>query len=126
VVSEAGDERVELHQFPFTRVRVTLGRGASGEFRDVRKRELAALKANLFWFPHDLYSPERAEDCGPLTIGHVIHIGRTVGFTGYIGGVAVFDSALTPDQMARLAGIAKTSGPDAAPARLRHEDVSTK
>ena len=33
------------------------------------------------------------------------HSGRSVGFTGYIGGVAVFDRALTPAQMVRLADI---------------------
>jgi hypothetical protein len=126
VVSEAGDERVELHHFPFTRVRVTLGRDASGEFREVKKRELAALKANPFWFPHDLYNPERAEDGGPFTIGRVIHVGRSVGFTGYIGGVAVFDSVLSPEQMAQLAGLAKSSGSAPASSLLRHEDIQKK
>ncbi len=31
---------------------------------------------------------------GPFTIGRVIHSSRSVGFTGWIGGVAVFDRAL--------------------------------
>ncbi len=107
LVSEAADERVERHHFPFTRVRVTLGRDAAGAFTVVKQRELVALKANPFWFPHDLYHPQRAEEGGPFTIGRVIHTGRSVGFTGWIGGVAVFNSVLTPEQMARLAAIGK-------------------
>ncbi len=107
LVSEAADERVERHHFPFTRVRVTLGRDAAGAFTVVKQRELVALKANPFWFPHDLYPPQRAEEGGPFTIGRVIHTGRSVGFTGWIGGVAVFNSVLTPEQMARLAAIGK-------------------
>jgi hypothetical protein len=47
LVSESGDERVELHHFDFTRVRVTLGRGDDGKFRAIKKRELAALKVNI-------------------------------------------------------------------------------
>ncbi len=97
-----GGERVELHTFEFTKVRVTL------QGRRVLKRELVALRANPFWFPHDLYTPPAAADGGPFTIGRVIHTSRSVGFTGWIGGVAVFDRALTPKQMRRLATIAKS------------------
>jgi hypothetical protein len=100
VLEERDGERVELHEFRFTKVRVTL------RAREVVKRELAALCANPFWFPHDLYAPPGVADGGPFTIGRVIHTGRSVGFTGYIGGVAVFDRALTPKQMERLAGVA--------------------
>jgi hypothetical protein len=32
----------------------------------------------------------------------VIHSGRSVGFTGWIGGVAVFNRALTADEMGAL------------------------
>lgn len=74
------------------------------------KRELTALQANPYWFPHDLYSPPTSADGGPFTIGRVIHTSRNVGFTGWIGGVAVFDRALSPKDMARLAAIA-ASGP---------------
>jgi hypothetical protein len=105
VVSESDGERVELHQYPFTRVRVTLGKDAEGRFTRVKKRELIALKSNPFWFPHDLYTPASEKEGGPFTIGRFIHTGRSVGFTGYIGGVAVFNQVLTPEQMARLAEI---------------------
>lgn len=64
------------------------------------KRQLVALKANPFWFPHDLYTPETG---GPFTIGRVIHSSRGTGFIGLIGGVAVFDRALTPKQLERIA-----------------------
>ena len=110
-VLEGKDEtRVELQQFEFTRVRVTFRKGA------VVQRELVALRANPFWFAHDLYTPGRVEDGGPFTIGRVIHTSRSVGFTGYIGGVAVFDKALSAREMERLAAIAR-SGPVTAPAR---------
>jgi hypothetical protein len=85
-------------------VRVTYRKG------EPVKRELVALRANPFWFAHDLYAPARVEDGGPFTIGRVIHTGRSVGFTGYIGGVAVFDRALRAGEMERLAAIAR-SGP---------------
>ncbi|MCX6630974.1 MAG: hypothetical protein NTW28_25460 [Candidatus Solibacter sp.] len=101
VIETRGEERVELHTFPFTKVRVTL-RG-----NQVVKRELAAIKANPFWFAHDLYTPPSPRDGGPFTIGRVIHSGRNVGFTGYIGGVAVFGRALPARQMRRLAAIGR-------------------
>jgi hypothetical protein len=114
VVSETADTRIEVQQFEFTRVRVTLRKDAMGRFRTPVGRELIALRANPFWFAHDLYAPGGLEDGGPFTIGRVIHTSRSVGFTGYIGGVAVFSRALGAGEMARLAAIAK-SGPIPAP-----------
>jgi hypothetical protein len=70
---------------------------------EVVGEDLVALKANPFWFAHDLFSPGSAEAGGPFTIGRVIHSGRGVGFTGWIGGVAVFNRALSPAQMRRRA-----------------------
>jgi len=110
VLEGKGETRVELQQFEFTRVRVTYRKG------EPVQRELVALRANPFWFAHDLYAPGRVEDGGPFTIGRVIHTSRGVGFTGYIGGVAVFDRALSAREMERLAAIAR-SGPLTAPAR---------
>jgi hypothetical protein len=101
VIEERGDQRVELHVFGFTKVRVTL----RGDL--VVKRELAAIRVNPFWFAHDLYTPPSLRDGGPFTIGRVIHSGRNVGFTGYIGGVAVFGRALSAQQMRRLAAIGR-------------------
>jgi hypothetical protein len=98
---------VELREYAFTRVRVRLGKDARGRWTVEKARELAALRANPFWFAHDLWAPARAEDGGPFTIGRVIHTGRGVGMTGWIGGVAVFDRALSAKEMARLAGVAR-------------------
>ena len=44
---------------------------------------------------------------GPFTIGRVIHSSRSVGFTGWIGGVAVFDRALTAEELAKFHALAK-------------------
>ncbi|WP_321475018.1 hypothetical protein [uncultured Paludibaculum sp.] len=101
------EERQELQTFGFTKVRVTYRREGNGPWQPVR-RELVALKANPYWFPHDLYNPGTKEEGGPFTIGRVIHTSKTVGFTGYIGGVAVFSKALSPSEMRRLAHLAKT------------------
>jgi hypothetical protein len=109
VVSETATERVELHRFAFTKVRVTLRRGGTGKFSEVVRRELASLQVNPFWFGHDLYAPARVEEGGPFTIGRVIHTGRSVGATGWIGGVAVFGKALSPRDMARLAALGRGS-----------------
>lgn len=55
--------------------------------------------------PHDLYSPSEDGTGGPFTIGRVIHSSRSVGFTGWIGGVAVFDRALDAAELQRLAAL---------------------
>lgn len=105
VLNQNGSQRVELHTFEFTKVRVTLGKDARGRFTRIVTRELAALKVNPFWFPHGLYDPKMPEDGGPFTIGRVIHSGRNPGVAGYLGGVAVFNRALTPARMLRLANL---------------------
>jgi hypothetical protein len=106
VLEDRGDRRVELHVFAFTKVRVTLQREPGGKF-SIAKRELAALKANPFWFGHDLFTPPGVNDGGPFTIGRVIHTSRSVGFTGYIGGVAVFGAPLSAREMRKLATVAR-------------------
>lgn len=106
-LERSGEERVELQTFAFTKVRVTLRKNRQGRFATVVKRDLVALKANPIWFGHDLYAPESAADGGPFTIGRVIHTGRSVGFTGYIGGVAVFGAPLSAKRMERLAAIGR-------------------
>ena len=70
-------------------------------------RELIAIKANPFWFGHDLYQPKTMEEGGPFTVGRVIHSSRGVGFTGWIGGVAVFGRAASSKEMQRLADIGR-------------------
>ncbi|MBL8242078.1 MAG: hypothetical protein JNM66_31925 [Bryobacterales bacterium] len=98
VVESTPERVVELLTYEFTKVRITREKGAV-------TKQLVALRVNPYWFPHDLYNPLESKDGGPFTIGRVIHTSRSVGFTGAIGGVAVFDRALNPKQMRRLAAI---------------------
>ncbi|MBL8211907.1 MAG: hypothetical protein JNK87_14410 [Bryobacterales bacterium] len=102
LLSQDAATRTELHQYEFTRIRVTLDRRT----RKVTHRQLIALRVNPFFFNHDLYSPPSIDRGGPFTVGRVIHSGRSVGFTGYIGGVAVFNRALSRADMRRISRIA--------------------
>ncbi len=115
LLERRGEERVVLEEYEFTRVRVAR-RG-----RRILERRLVALKVNPFWFKGDLWAPPSVNEGGPFTIGRVIHSARSVGFTGWIGGVAVFDRALTPAEMRRLARTGlppiKHPGASAGPAR---------
>jgi hypothetical protein len=99
VMREATGQRVELHEYRYTKVEVTYQDG-----KEVA-RDLVALRLNPWWYPHDLYSPKDAESGGPFTIGRVIHSSRGVGFTGWIGGVAVFDRALTGSELKTFADL---------------------
>jgi len=111
VLSEASAEqrtrREELREYRYTKVKVTLVDGREVE------RVLVALRLNPWWFPHDLYAPKADGTGGPFTIGRVIHSSRSVGFTGWIGGVAVFDRALTAQELGRLHAL--SAEPIAAP-----------
>ena len=69
------------------------------------KRELVALKSNPYYFGSDIYAPKSIEEGGPFTIGRVIHSNRHATLSAWIGGVAVFDRALSDDEMKRLATI---------------------
>ncbi len=115
VLSQTADERVELQEFRYTRVRVTYRKDPTGVFT-IAARDLAEVRLNPWWFPHALYCPPDAQSGGPFTIGRVIHSARSVGFTGWIGGVAVFNRALRADEIARLAAIGRQA-PILAPAR---------
>jgi hypothetical protein len=99
VVREEGGERVELREYRYTKVEVTLRDG-----KEVA-RELVGLSLNPWWYPHGIYVPKDAQSGGPFTIGRVIHSSRSVGFTGWIGGVAVFDRALSAEELAKLSAI---------------------
>ena len=55
--------------------------------------DLVALRLNPWWYPHGLHTPADDGSGGPFTIGRVIHSSRSVGFNGWIGGVAVFNRA---------------------------------
>ncbi len=72
-------------------------------------RDLVALRLNPWWFPHDLYRPKDDGSGGPFTIGRVIHSSRIVGFTGWIGGVAVFDRALNAEELSKLSSLSKSA-----------------
>ncbi len=115
VLSETTEERIELHEFRYTRVKVTQRKSPDGAWT-VAARDLADVRLNPWWYPHDLYTPADAASGGPFTIGRVIHSSRSVGFTGWIGGVAVFDRALTAEEMKRLAEIGRNApiGPGSA------------
>ncbi|EMI55024.1 LamG domain-containing protein [Rhodopirellula sallentina] len=103
-VSESAKRRVELKQFEYTRVRVTSELQGDGSWKVV-DRDLVAVCKNPWWFPHPIYSPADSRSGGPFTIGRAIHSARSVGFTGWIGGVAVFDRALGASELKTLAEI---------------------
>jgi hypothetical protein len=105
VLSETAEERCELVEFPYTRIRITKRKSADGSWA-VTGRDLADVRLNPWWYPHGIYAPPDATSGGPFTIGRVIHSSRSVGFTGWIGGVAVFDRALNPREMQQLAALA--------------------
>jgi hypothetical protein len=105
LTSESSAARVEVREYRYSRVRVHLRKEAGGRMTEVF-RELVGIRLNPWWYPHGIYSPPDATNGGPFTIGRVIHSCRAVGFTGWIGGVAVFDRALGPSEMLRLATLA--------------------
>lgn len=104
VLSKTEESRIELREYRYTKVRVTLRKSAESTFVET-SRDLVALRLNPWWFPHDIYAPPDDGSGGPFTIGRVIHSSRGVGFTGWIGGVAVFNHALTAGELRRLAEI---------------------
>ncbi len=99
VVRESDGQRVEQREHRFTKIEVTLEDG-----KEVA-RDLVALRLNPWWYPHGIYTPKNDESGGPFTIGRVIHSSRSVGFTGWIGGVAVFDRALSQKELQTLAAL---------------------
>jgi hypothetical protein len=107
-VRQATDaERVERREYRYTKVDVTLRAAADGTVVEV-SRDLVALRLNPWWYPHGLYVPPDDGSGGPFTIGRVIHSARSVGFTGWIGGVAVFDRALDSSELATLASLRRS------------------
>ena len=114
VVSEDGGARVVLREYAYTRVRST-ERMENGRWTEV-DCELASIRLNPWWYPHGIYSPPADTSGGPFTIGRVIHSSKSVGFTGWIGGVAVFNRALDASEMRALAAIGRELPPVPAPA----------
>ncbi len=101
VLREDAGERVERRDYRYTRVETTTRGG------HVVARELVALRLNPWWYPHGLYRPADDGSGGPFTIGRVIHSSRSVGFTGWIGGVAVYARALGAEELKALAEAGK-------------------
>jgi hypothetical protein len=101
LLSEQDGQRIELREYRYTKVKTTLiaGREIAGE--------LVALRLNPWWYPHGIYEPKNDNTGGPFTIGRVIHSSRSVGFTGWIGGVAVFDRALGAEELAKFHALTK-------------------
>ena len=64
---------------------------------------------NPYFFGHDIYEPKSLEQGGPFTIGRVIHSNRHATLSAWIGGVAVFDRALSDEEMKKLATIGNCS-----------------
>ncbi|MEI7728366.1 MAG: hypothetical protein WCO56_02295 [Verrucomicrobiota bacterium] len=104
VLSETADQQVELREYRYTKVKVTLRKETNGQFT-IAARDLVALSLNPWWYPHGIYMPKDATSGGPFTIGRVIHSSRSVGFTGWIGGVAVFNRALNAGELKRLSDV---------------------
>lgn len=106
VITETAEERTVLSQYEFTKVAATYRRNLDGEWGGPVRLELVALKTNPYWLGHSLYSPPAVEDGGPFSIGRVIHSGRGGRLTAHIGGVAVYQRALSQEEMVRLAKVA--------------------
>lgn len=106
VLSESADERIEIREYPYTKIKVTLKKQADGSFAEV-SRDLVGLSLNPWWYPHGIYTPKDDGTGGPFTIGRVIHSSKSVGFTGWIGGVAIFDRALSEEEMETLSALRK-------------------
>lgn len=106
VLTETAEERTVLSQYEFTKVAATYRKNPDGGWGDPVRLELVALKTNPYWLGHALYSPSTAEDGGPFSIGRVVHSGRGGRLTAHIGGVAVYQRALSREEMGRLANIA--------------------
>lgn len=104
VVRETERERVVVRTYAFTKVRESYRADGQGGWAPAG-RELVGLKVNPFYFGHDLYAPRTPEDGGPFTIGRVIKSSRGEGNAADYGGVAVFDRALTAEEMRALAVI---------------------
>lgn len=105
LMSESSTERVELHTFRYSKVKVVSKKNVQNQWAVV-SRDLTSISLNPWWFPHDIYSPRDAKTGGPFTIGRVIHSARESGYSGWIGGVAVFDRALNKEEIEALAKIA--------------------
>ena len=109
IIGWTSDRVVRLETYPFSKVEATYQVEPDGTLGKPLKREWVALKSNPYYFGSDIYAPKSIEQGGPFTIGRVIHSNRHATLSAWIGGVAVFDRALSDDEMKRLATIGNCS-----------------
>ena len=108
-IKRTSERVVRLETYPFTKVEATYRVQPDGTLGKPLKRDLVALKSNPYYFGSDIYAPKTIEQGGPFTIGRVIHSNRQPTLSAWIGGVAVFDRALSDAEMKRLATIGNCS-----------------
>lgn len=106
VLKETESYRIEKREYPFTKIEVVFKKGPKGQLTEI-SRDLVALRLNPWWYPHGIYEPKDDNTGGPFTIGRVIHSAKSVGFTGWIGGVAVYDRALSNEELESLSALSK-------------------
>lgn len=109
VVYETKDERIVIRDFEFTKVKYVLKKDNLGKFSVVSSVQLLAIQANPYYFGHDIYSPVIPAEGAPFTIGRVIHSNRHATLSAYFGGVAVFNKALSSNEMNQLSKIGRTA-----------------
>ena len=105
IIKRSSDRVVQLETYPFSKIEATYQVQANGTLGKRLKRDLVALKSNPYFFGDDIYAPKTMEQGGPFTIGRVIHSNRHPTLSAWIGGVAVFDRALSGEEMKKLATI---------------------
>jgi len=108
IISESSDEKIVIRKYDFSKVRVIYHKDSAGVFNKIGSTELLSIKANPYWFGKDIYTPQKPEEGSPFTIGRVIHSNRHATLSAYFGGVAVFNSALSPRRMKELSLIGRT------------------
>ena len=123
LIAETATERTVLRIYEFTKVRVVQPKAVDATWGDPIRFDLVALKTNPYWFGHSIHEPATEEEGGPFTIGRVLHMGRSGRMTAYLGGVAVYDRALSPTDMRTLAAIAKSPSSPGGEGMLRKERV---
>jgi hypothetical protein len=110
IIERTSDRIVRLETYPFSKIEATYQVKPDGKLGKPLKRDLVALKSNPYYFGYDIYAPKKLEQGGPFTIGRVIHSNRHATLSAWIGGVAVFDRALSDEEMKKLATIGNCSG----------------
>ena len=110
IIEWTSDRVVRLESYPFTKVKATYQLQPDGTLGKPLERDLVAVKSNPYYFGFDIYAPQSMEEGGPFTIGRVIHSNRHATLSAWVGGVAVFDRALSDDEMKTLATIGNCSG----------------